>query len=435
LKPEDGLLEEEVAKEAGPRAGSLASTHLSSGKGHEAGAGGETRGGARGELRGERAEIPDPRAGPGGKLDTNRLVSILMRVREDTGDKRSRDDPVGTPGEGDPGSGLTADRLGKQIIPVSHSLVRKSALTPEETQESKAGNGGTSASLVLRVEGTQASDDPIGTRREPVSIGLVSVRECVREESRETAAKSDGAERSATFVSQAEFPEKLAAKQPSTPSDSVVIKCIGVHESTSNMDGGDPRAAEMQIVARDSKPEERDGDASAPPEVESPSPEGTEKVPTPPPDWDPDKRRIDEISVSLPTSPDGPADKARSKFAEYGPSTDATFASRDWIGCMYQWEASALYHRPLYFEEVNAERYGYSICPVLQPAVSGAQFFTTVPILPYKMSVQRPRECVYVLGHYRPGSVVPYQFQRLPVDAKAGVVEAGVITGLIFAIP
>lgn len=70
-----------------------------------------------------------------------------------------------------------------------------------------------------------------------------------------------------------------------------------------------------------------------------------------------------------------------------------------------------------------------------QPLVSGAQFFATVPILPYKLGAEPPCDCVYTLGLYRPGSPAPYQPYYPPLSAKGGLVEAGAAVGLILAIP
>ena len=43
-----------------------------------------------------------------------------------------------------------------------------------------------------------------------------------------------------------------------------------------------------------------------------------------------------------------------------------------------------------------------------QPVVSGVHFFGTLPILPYKMGVEQPWECMYALGYYEPGSCAPF---------------------------
>ena len=139
--------------------------------------------------------------------------------------------------------------------------------------------------------------------------------------------------------------------------------------------------------------------------------------------------------ITLPKEEKRPPDESRAVFAERDEARDETFATREWPHYLYQWEPSSLYHRPLYFEEVNLERYGYSCCPLGQPLISGARFFTTVPILPYKMAVEPICECTYSLGHYRPGSCAPNRIHWIPLRPKAGAVEAAAVTGLIFAIP
>ena len=83
---------------------------------------------------------------------------------------------------------------------------------------------------------------------------------------------------------------------------------------------------------------------------------------------------------------------------------DEQFTPRQWEAITYRWKASGLCHKPLYFQEASLERYGHTWGPVLQPFVSGAHFFFTVPMLPYAMGIQTPNECVYTLGYYRPGS-------------------------------
>jgi hypothetical protein len=107
---------------------------------------------------------------------------------------------------------------------------------------------------------------------------------------------------------------------------------------------------------------------------------------------------------------------------------------REWLNYSYFWEAPAFYNRPLYFQEVNLERYGYN-WGIFQPVVSGAWFYVKIPLLPYMMTVHPPCECSYSLGYYRPGSCVPYQINWPEVRLDAALVEAGFITGLCFLIP
>jgi hypothetical protein len=111
------------------------------------------------------------------------------------------------------------------------------------------------------------------------------------------------------------------------------------------------------------------------------------------------------------------------------------FQPRNWAPVTYMWKASGLCSKPLYFEQVQLERYGHDWGPVLQPFVSGAHFFGTIPILPYKMGLQPPNECDYSLGYYRPGSCAPYMIEPLGFTWRAAAFQAGAVTGAAFAIP
>ena len=71
----------------------------------------------------------------------------------------------------------------------------------------------------------------------------------------------------------------------------------------------------------------------------------------------------------------------------------------------------------------------------MQPVISGAHFFVTVPVLPYKMGLYPPEECIYTLGYYRPGSCAPYLLDPIPLSIRAGLAEAGVWTGMVFLVP
>jgi hypothetical protein len=91
-------------------------------------------------------------------------------------------------------------------------------------------------------------------------------------------------------------------------------------------------------------------------------------------------------------------------------------------------------HRPLYFEQVNVERYG-THRPILQPAFSAIQFFAGIPTLPYKMTIQHPNICYYYDHPFEAGRPAPWERQLPPLNGKAGLVQAGVVLGLIFLIP
>jgi len=114
---------------------------------------------------------------------------------------------------------------------------------------------------------------------------------------------------------------------------------------------------------------------------------------------------------------------------------DSIFQPRAWPLTTFTWKASALCHKPLYFEEMALERYGHSTGPLTQPFLSGAHFFGTLPILPYLMGVEPPCECIYDLGYYRPGSCAPYMIYPIPISLRGAVLEAGAWVGGVFLIP
>lgn len=111
------------------------------------------------------------------------------------------------------------------------------------------------------------------------------------------------------------------------------------------------------------------------------------------------------------------------------------FVKRSWQGLTYTWTASALCHKPLYFEDEKLERYGHMWGPWLQPVVSHARFFALVLVLPYQMGLETPNECVYALGYYRPGSCAPYYLDPIPLSVRAGLFEAGAIVGGVAIFP
>ncbi len=108
---------------------------------------------------------------------------------------------------------------------------------------------------------------------------------------------------------------------------------------------------------------------------------------------------------------------------------------RCWEQTTYLWKASALCHKPLYFEDEQLERYGHSFSPCFQPFISGAHFFCTLPVLPYCMGVEPPCECIYALGYYRPGSCAPYMCNPIPLSPRGALFEVGAVTGAAAALP
>ena len=130
-----------------------------------------------------------------------------------------------------------------------------------------------------------------------------------------------------------------------------------------------------------------------------------------------------------------PEDVAAHCRAAAPPREDARMTD-GWASFDKRWSATGMRHRPLYFEETNAERYGYVCCgPCLQPFVSAGHFLATLPTLPYQLCVNPPCHCQYTLGQYRPGSCVPNRANRWPCSVKGGVFQAAVVVGLVALIP
>jgi hypothetical protein len=128
---------------------------------------------------------------------------------------------------------------------------------------------------------------------------------------------------------------------------------------------------------------------------------------------------------------------------QFVPCGEVCGTTRGWPVNTFTWVASCLCHNPLYFEEINLERYGYgcgcygpccSTC--LQSGVSACHFFGTIPALPWKMAVDCPCECEYALGYYRPGSCPPWRYNCCTQPSCLGALaEGGAATALIFLIP
>jgi len=140
------------------------------------------------------------------------------------------------------------------------------------------------------------------------------------------------------------------------------------------------------------------------------------------------------ISLVPPPGPALPADAAGRLFQEAGQEFQPTGYSRPWAESLYAWTAPALAYRPLYFEDLNLERYGYHY-GMLQPAVSAGCFFGRLPAIPYMCGARPCRECSYTLGYDRPGDCVPHFFSRPRLSLRGALYEGAAATGLVFLLP
>lgn len=97
-------------------------------------------------------------------------------------------------------------------------------------------------------------------------------------------------------------------------------------------------------------------------------------------------------------------------------------------------EPSYVVHRRLFFEEKNAERYGWEL-GFAQPFVSAGYFFKDVLLWPAHLTSNFFERYDTSAGKCRPGDPVAYYLYPPNITLKGGVVEAGVVIGTAFLLP
>ncbi len=196
-------------------------------------------------------------------------------------------------------------------------------------------------------------------------------------------------------------------------------------------------------------------------ELQEPTPAGAPVLTPPPPDAEVDPtpavdsgkknprrlRPISEINPSYDYDPDGgdackhlcPRDSAYCPAVDGGECPDeedvlvVTPADRMFPDINYMWCASNLYHNPLYFEDVQLERYGQVKCnEFTQSFVSMGKFGGQLIGLPYQMALDNPHDRRYALGYYRPGDCAPRKHYRIPLNARAAAASIPAYTGAVF---
>ncbi len=123
------------------------------------------------------------------------------------------------------------------------------------------------------------------------------------------------------------------------------------------------------------------------------------------------------------------------KCPEELPLSDQPYQARALPESIFQWQASNLYHNPVYFGDPVLERYGHTRHPLVQPFISVGKFGVQLVGLPYQMTIDPPRKRQYVLGWYRPGDHVPHLRYQVPFNGVAATAEAGVLSGLFLIFP
>jgi hypothetical protein len=106
-----------------------------------------------------------------------------------------------------------------------------------------------------------------------------------------------------------------------------------------------------------------------------------------------------------------------------------------WMASVETGHTASVQFHPLYFEEINLERYGYHF-GCLQPAVSAVRFYGSLPLLPYKLADRPP--CSYESNLAHPAAATaapPVRCRPKRPNMKAAVFQAGVMAGAFLLIP
>ena len=98
-----------------------------------------------------------------------------------------------------------------------------------------------------------------------------------------------------------------------------------------------------------------------------------------------------------------PVDYARSYFPQPPIAPLAQSATGCWPDDVGYGPALNFAYRPLYFEQVQVERYGRSFGRLVQPCLSTVHFYASAALLPYKLIVLPPLRRVYYDHPCRPG--------------------------------
>jgi hypothetical protein len=111
------------------------------------------------------------------------------------------------------------------------------------------------------------------------------------------------------------------------------------------------------------------------------------------------------------------------------------FVPRSLPPSVFAWEASNVYSNPIYFEDVQLERYGHTHPEMFQPFFSVGKFSLQLVGLPYQMAIDPPHKRMYPLGFYRPGDCAPKLVHQIPWNTRAALTQAAVTTGFFYVFP
>jgi hypothetical protein len=116
----------------------------------------------------------------------------------------------------------------------------------------------------------------------------------------------------------------------------------------------------------------------------------------------------------------------------YPPVPPPGYVARAWEAQGELVEPAYMCYGRLYFEQINAERYGWSLGP-LHPLISALGFYVDVGTLPYHAATDPLRRYECNPGYALPGDPMPLLLY-LPQPSLSGAVAEAAVAGLLVAI-
>ena len=117
---------------------------------------------------------------------------------------------------------------------------------------------------------------------------------------------------------------------------------------------------------------------------------------------------------------------------DYPPPPKETFIARQWAPLTELVEPPYVCYHRLYFEQINAERYGWDL-GLGHPLLSAGVFYLDVALLPYHVFTEPLRRYDCNAGYYLPGDPVPLMLYPPNLNIPGILAEAAAV-GLCFVI-
>lgn len=124
----------------------------------------------------------------------------------------------------------------------------------------------------------------------------------------------------------------------------------------------------------------------------------------------------------------------RAAFPEDRPLPEERATARAFPRQRMNAEPNYVCYKRLWFEERNAERYGWDL-GAIQPVLSAAYFYADWVTVPYHWGQDPHGCCESGAGECLPGDPVPYLLYPPGLSAKGALAQAGAVLGLVAIFP